>query len=108
MRTLDDALAVVAAAGIRRLKVMFDCYHMQIEGGDLLTRVRDNLPAIGHVQIAAVPDRSGPDGGEIAYDRLLPAIAMAGYSGWIGAEYRPRAGTIAGLGWLRRFSRSEG
>jgi hydroxypyruvate isomerase len=25
----------------------------------------------------------------------------AGYAGWVGCEYRPRAGTSAGLGWLR-------
>ena len=26
-----------------------------------------------------------------------------GYTGWVGAEYKPKAGTEAGLGWLREF-----
>ena len=26
-------------------------------------------------------------------------IDALGYGGWIGCEYRPRAGTSAGLGW---------
>jgi len=25
----------------------------------------------------------------------------AGYTGWVGCEYRPLAGTSEGLGWLR-------
>ncbi len=27
-----------------------------------------------------------------------------GYSGWIGAEYKPKAGTVEGLGWFRDFA----
>lgn len=104
LHTLEDAIAVQDAAGIDRVKLMFDCYHLQIEGGDLLKRVEANLDRIGHVQIAAVPDRGEPDRGEVAYDRLLPAIVAAGYSGWIGAEYRPRTSTVAGLGWLEAFA----
>jgi hydroxypyruvate isomerase len=26
-----------------------------------------------------------------------------GYDGWVGCEYRPAAGTLAGLGWARRW-----
>ncbi len=103
LRTLDEAIAVQDATGIGRLKILFDCYHLQIEGGDLLNRAKANLDRIGHVQIAAVPDRGEPDRGEVGYDRLLPAIATAGYSGWFGAEYRPRTDTVAGLAWLNAF-----
>jgi hydroxypyruvate isomerase len=105
LRTLEQAVGIIEAAGVERLKVMFDCYHMQIEGGDLLRRYEKHRAHIGHVQIASVPDRNEPDTGEIAYDRLLPAMVDAGYTGWIGAEYRPRGETLAGLGWLARFDR---
>jgi hydroxypyruvate isomerase len=104
LRTLEDAFRVQDAAAIDRVKVMFDCYHVQIESGDLLRRAEANLDRIGHIQFAAVPDRGEPDQGEIAYDRLLPAIVAAGYSGWFGAEYRPRATTAEGLGWLGAFT----
>jgi hydroxypyruvate isomerase len=103
LRTLDQALALIDAANISRLKIMFDCYHMQIEGGDLLARFQAHKSDIGHVQFAGVPDRTEPDTGEIAYDRLLAAIVEAGYTGWLGAEYRPRGNTRDGLGWLARF-----
>jgi hydroxypyruvate isomerase len=103
LRTLGQALDVVDRAAIGRLRIMFDCYHMQIEGGDLLRRFEAHGQHIGHVQFASVPDRTEPDEGEVAYERLLPALVDAGYGGWFGAEYRPRVDTRAGLGWLGRF-----
>ena len=108
LRTLEEAAALVAELDLSRLKVMFDCYHQQIEGGDLLRRYQQHARIIGHIQIAGVPERGEPDAGEVAYDRLLPAIVEAGYTGWFGAEYRPQHGTLAGLGWLRRLTGADG
>lgn len=103
LATLEHGAALVARLGRPEVKVMFDAYHLQIMGGDLVRRFEAHRDAIGHVQIAAVPSRAEPDEGEVAYDRLLPAFAAAGYAGYVGAEYRPRAGTDAGLGWLAAF-----
>jgi len=99
----DHAQQIIAALGKPNLKLMFDCYHMQIMQGDLATHLRALLPVIGHVQIAAVPDRGEPDQGEVDYRWLLAHLGALGYSGFVGAEYRPRAGTLSGLGWLNRF-----
>ena len=57
--------------------------------GDLIRRIEANLDFIGHIQIAAVPDRAEPDHGELAYKDILLALNAAGYDGFIGAEYRP-------------------
>ena len=46
---------------------------------------------------------SSPDAGELNYAWLLPLIDALGYAGWVGCEYRPAAGTEAGLGWARRW-----
>ncbi|MDX1820390.1 MAG: TIM barrel protein [Paracoccaceae bacterium] len=99
----DHAQQIIAALGKPNLKLMFDCYHMQIMQGDLATHLRALLPVIGHVQIAAVPDRGEPDQGEVDYRWLMAHLGALGYSGFVGAEYRPRAGTLSGLGWLNRF-----
>ena len=80
--------------------VQLDLYHAQIMDGDLTRLIGKLGPAIGHVQIASVPDRHEPDEGEIAYPHLFKALAQAGYHDWIGCEYNPRAGTREGLGWL--------
>lgn len=99
----DHAQQIIAALGKPNLKLMFDCYHMQIMQGDLATHLRALLPVIGHVQIAAVPDRGEPDQGEVDYRWLMAHLGGLGYTGFVGAEYRPRANTLSGLGWLDRF-----
>jgi hydroxypyruvate isomerase len=103
LRTVEEAARVVDAAAIGRLRIMFDCYHQQIEGGDLLRRFKPHADMIGHVQIAAVPDRGEPDVGEVDYPGLLAGLREAGYAGPVGAEYRPRRSTAEGLGWLDAY-----
>ena len=97
------AKEIVTALGEPNLKIMFDCYHIQLMQGSLYRWIEHLLPLIGHIQIAAVPSRAEPDEGEIAYDRLIPMIESLGYNGHIGAEYRPRGDVEAGLGWLTAF-----
>ncbi|HET9975972.1 MAG TPA: 2-oxo-tetronate isomerase [Burkholderiaceae bacterium] len=99
----DEAHATVEAVGAPNLKVQMDLYHCQIVEGDLAKKIERYLPTgrVGHFQIAGVPERHEPDVGEINHPYLFELIDRLGYAGWIGCEYRPRAGTSAGLGWLR-------
>lgn len=99
------ASEIVRAVGSPNLKIMFDCYHIQMMQGSLTRWIEYLLPQIGHIQIAAVPTRAEPDEGEIAYDRLLRSVAVLGYHGYIGAEYMPRGTVEEGLGWLEDFRR---
>lgn len=105
LQTSAQALGIITALGLANLKLMFDCYHLQIMEGDLSRRLEALLPHIGHIQIAAVPSRAEPDEGEVDYRHILQLVDRIGYEGWVGAEYRPRAGTEAGLGWIGRLTR---
>lgn len=96
----DQAAELIDAIGRPELKMMFDVYHVQILEGDLLRRIGRHWPSIGHFQIASVPRRREPDEGEVAYRAVLAEIAMRGWDGWIGCEYRPRGATTDGLGWM--------
>lgn len=97
------AADIIANLKLPNLKLMFDCYHIQIIEGNVTHRVKELLPIIGHIQIAGVPDRHEPNSGELAYRRLLPAIYAMGYDGYVGAEYRPQTSVEAGLDWLNMF-----
>ena len=79
---------------------MFDCYHVGRTEGDVITRIRDLLPIIGHIQFASVPDRGAPDSGELNYRAIFAAIAALGWRKPLGAEYKPGADTEATLGWM--------
>jgi 2-dehydrotetronate isomerase len=101
----DEAHAIVDEIGSPVLKVQMDLYHCQIVEGDVSTKLRKYLgEKVGHLQVASVPDRSEPDHGELNYDHVFSLIEELGYNGWIGCEYRPRAGTSEGLGWLKKRS----
>jgi hydroxypyruvate isomerase len=101
----DDAQAICAEVGVDNLQVQFDLYHCQIVEGDLAVKLKRDMTrphaGIGHIQVAGVPERHEPDVGEINYPYLFELIDSLGYQGWIGCEYRPRAGTSEGLGWLK-------
>ena len=56
-------------------------------------------PLVRHYQCANPPDRSEPDLSTIDYAAIFRHIDASGYSGWIGCEYKPRAGTLEGLSW---------
>ncbi|ABN95400.1 hydroxypyruvate isomerase [Burkholderia pseudomallei] len=99
----DDAQAICREVGAPNLLVQFDCYHCQIVEGDLAMKLKRDIAGIGHIQIAGVPQRHEPDVGEIHYPYLFELIDALGYDGWIGCEYRPKAGTSEGLGWLAPY-----
>jgi hydroxypyruvate isomerase len=99
----DEAHAVCRDAGAANLKVQMDFYHCQIVEGDLAMKLKQYIAGVGHIQIAGVPERHEPDGGEINYPYLFDLIDELGYEGWIGCEYRPRGKTSDGLAWLTPY-----
>ena len=98
-------LARLVLAELRHpnVRLQLDLFHAQQTDGDLTVLIAELGADLGHVQIAAVPDRHEPDHGEIDYRWLLARIDESGYQGWVGCEYHPAAGTTAGLGWLAAY-----
>ncbi len=96
------AADIIREVGAPNLRLMFDCYHVQIIEGDVTRRLLALLPLIGHIQIAAVPDRGTPDHGELDYGYVLARIAALGWTSPIGAEYLPGPGA-PDLGWMARY-----
>ena len=103
----DQARRIIELVGEDNLFLQYDIYHAQISEGFLAETFRANRALIRHIQIAGVPGRCEPDAEqEINYPFLFRAIDAAGYGGWIGCEYRPRAGTMQGLGWIGPYGAS--
>ena len=100
LNTLDAAVETLQAVNHENLKIMFDCYHIQIMQGDIINRIKSCFNQIGHVQFASVPDRAEPDTGELDYFYIVNALKQMGYEGYLGAEYKPSGRTEDNLGWL--------
>jgi len=95
----QQALDLIAEVASDNLYVQYDIYHAQRMEGELANTIKANLGRIAHMQLADNPGRNEPGTGEINYRFLFGWLDSIGYDGWIGCEYKPRAGTEAGLGW---------
>lgn len=101
--SLAQAERVLARVGHANLRLQFDAYHLAMMGEALVDNFWRLLPLIGHVQVADMPGRHEPGTGEIDFVGFFDALDASGYAGWVGAEYRPKAGTRAGLDWRARI-----
>ena len=100
----DEAIALMDEVGAPNLKLQYDIYHQQRTEGELAATLERLLPRIGHIQLADNPGRHEPGTGEIAWPFLLAHLQRIGYTGHLGCEYKPAAGTEAGLGWMETLS----
>lgn len=99
----DDARQVIADVGAPNLRLQLDLYHRHVIEGDVAGAIAEYGALVGHYQIASPPDRGEPDRGEVDYRAVFAAIDASGFGGFVGCEYKPRAGTVAGLGWAERL-----
>jgi len=101
--TTHHAERLLDAVGSDNLFIQYDVYHTQVMQGDLVPTYSRLKDRIGHVQIADNPGRNEPGTGEINYPFVFSELEGLGYDGWVGCEYKPRAGTTAGLGWMKSY-----
>lgn len=104
---------VINRLGQPNLGVQMDLYHCQRTEGDALAALARYLPTgrVRHLQIAGVPTREEPQcdrptagfetGASLDYAAVYQQLEKLGYAGDIGCEYRPKATTREGLGWIR-------
>ena len=95
--------AVVNEIACENVKVQFDLYHTQMAEGFIADKIEKYLANSGYIQFAGVPGRHEPDDGEVNYPFLFAMIEAGGYDGWLGAEYKPRNGTVEGLCWAKPY-----
>ena len=101
LQRTEQALAILDEVGSDNLFIQYDIYHAQRTEGELAATLQKHLAKIDHVQLADNPGRNEPGSGEINYDFLFAHLDRIGYGGWVGCEYKPKASTEAGLGWLQ-------
>lgn len=85
----DLGAEICREVGSPRVKLLFDCYHMEITEGDLAGHIARHADVIGHFHAAGVPGRHEPCVGRLDYGPVVEHIASLGWRGVISLEYRP-------------------
>ncbi|NIA70559.1 TIM barrel protein [Pelagibius litoralis] len=87
MTEVGHAHLIARAAGLPSVKVLYDFWHQQIHGGDLIANLDLAWDEIAYVQIADNPGRVQPGLGEINYGPILQRLAERGFDGIVGLEF---------------------
>ena len=78
--------------GSPNFKLLYDIYHMQIDEGDVIRTIRENVQYIGHYHTGGVPGRHEIDESqELFYPAIMRAIVETGYKGYVAQEFIPAA-----------------
>ncbi|TAN36912.1 MAG: hydroxypyruvate isomerase [Verrucomicrobia bacterium] len=84
--------------GSERIKLLYDIYHMQVQEGDVIATLKENIQHIGHFHTAGVPGRNEiDDAQELFYPAIMRAIVATGYQGFVAHEYGPKHDPVASL-----------
>ncbi|WP_424976188.1 hydroxypyruvate isomerase family protein [Dinoroseobacter sp. S124A] len=105
LQTTAQASDIISEIDLPNLKLMFDCYHVQLMEGDITHKLGALQDIIGHIQFASVPDRGTPDHGELNYGHVFAEIGQLGWDMPLGAEYKPQGATEDSLGWMDELGR---
>ncbi len=70
------------------MKMLFDIYHVQINEGDIIRRLKKCAPYIGHYHTGGVPGRGEiGENQELNYRAIMKAILATGYRGYVAQEF---------------------
>ena len=73
-----------------RFKLLYDIYHMQVQEGDVIATIRENIEWIAHFHTAGVPGRHEIDETqELYYPAVMQAIIDLKFDGYVAHEYNP-------------------
>jgi sugar phosphate isomerase/epimerase len=95
---LDYCADIVRRVGSPAVKLLFDIYHVQVMNGDVIRRIRQYAPLIGHVHAAGSPGRGElDDKQEVNFRGVMLALLETGYKGYVGHEFIPTREPVQGL-----------
>ena len=87
LRHADQAYALCKAVGSPACKILFDLYHMQIDGGNLIPNMDLCWDEIAYLQAGDNPGRLEPGTGEIHYGNVFKHLASKSRDFIIGMEH---------------------
>jgi hydroxypyruvate isomerase len=83
------AADIVRKVNHPNVRLLYDCYHMQIMEGNIIDNIRKHIDIIGHFHSAGVPGRHELTSGELNYRDIIAEVDRLPYQGYFGLEYSP-------------------
>lgn len=87
LQTVDEGYLICAAVAHPNCKVLYDLYHQQIAGGNLIPLFDLCRDQIGYLQVGDNPGRKEPGTGEINYAKVFAHVHERGFDGIVGMEH---------------------
>jgi hydroxypyruvate isomerase len=103
LTSVKDGFEIVRGVNRPNVKVLYDFYHEQRGGGNLIEKLEKNIDWVGLVHIADVPGRHEPGTGEIDFANIYRSLGKLHYGHFIAMEYAPTTDPVVSL----RKSRME-
>jgi hydroxypyruvate isomerase len=107
LSSVSDGFEIVRAINRPNVKVLYDFYHEQRGGGNLIEKLEKNFEWVGLVHIADVPGRHEPGTGEINYKNIYRTLGRLHYNRFIAMEYSPTIDPVASLRKSRMEAQQE-
>ena len=87
LETVTEGYLVCSAVDHPNCKVLYDLYHQQIAGGNLIPLFDLCRDQIGYLQVGDNPGRKEPGTGEINYTKVFAHVHASGFKGIVGMEH---------------------
>lgn len=87
LQTVQEGYLVCMAVDHPNCKVLYDIYHQQIAGGNLIPLFDLCRDQIAYVQVGDNPGRKEPGTGEIHYAKVFQHLHDQGFDGIVGMEH---------------------
>ncbi|HVO82158.1 MAG TPA: TIM barrel protein [Terriglobales bacterium] len=101
MWSVPEAFKIVEEVNHPRVKFLYDFYHAQISGGNLIANFTRHHDKVGLIHIADVPGRHEPGTGEINHTNIYKKLAELNYQNYVAMEFRPTGDVVKTLARAR-------
>ena len=87
----NEGFDIIREVNSPRVRLLYDVYHQLHMGEDVLSRVEENLPLIGHFHIAGFPDRDDRIFENFDYAQLFELLGKHNVQVPVGVELFPKS-----------------
>jgi len=101
MWSVPEAFKIIEEVNHPQVKFLYDFYHAQISGGNLIAHLERHHDKVGLIHIADVPGRHEPGTGEINYINIYKKLAELNYNHYVAMEFRPSGDVVKTLAHAR-------